>query len=76
MFTLVTVVFVRLSSPLDDNQLTRQQLPLSFMSSFLAIQIDIFPKNEESGEVDWPFGEVSAYLCTSPLPSHPPAPCI
>ena len=36
------------------------------MTSFLALQIDVFPKNEESGEVDWPLREVSAYLCAFP----------
>ncbi|KAK0673165.1 hypothetical protein QBC41DRAFT_352872 [Cercophora samala] len=46
VFTIVTVIF----------------LPLSFIASFLAIGIAEFPKNEESGEVDWPVKEVSKYL--------------
>ncbi|KAK4129666.1 hypothetical protein N657DRAFT_562601 [Parathielavia appendiculata] len=48
VFTLVTVVF----------------LPLSFITSFFALDIDIFPKSPETGETAWPIGQVSSYLCT------------
>ncbi|KAK4677382.1 hypothetical protein QC764_405710 [Podospora pseudoanserina] len=46
VFTIVTVIF----------------LPLSFIASFFTIGIVEFPKNEETGEVDWPVNEVSKYL--------------
>ncbi|KAL2268270.1 hypothetical protein VTJ83DRAFT_3116 [Remersonia thermophila] len=46
VFTLVTVVF----------------LPLSFISSFLSLEIDVFPKSEETQENLWPLADVSAYL--------------
>ncbi|KAL2266669.1 hypothetical protein VTJ83DRAFT_6021 [Remersonia thermophila] len=46
VFTLVTVVF----------------LPLSFITSFLALEIDIFPKSEETQENHWPLVDVSGYL--------------
>ncbi|KAK4194328.1 hypothetical protein QBC40DRAFT_188426 [Triangularia verruculosa] len=46
VFTIVTVIF----------------LPLSFIASFFTIGIVEFPKNEETGEVDWPVHEVSKYL--------------
>ncbi|KAK4149190.1 hypothetical protein C8A00DRAFT_38221 [Chaetomidium leptoderma] len=46
VFTLVTVVF----------------LPLSFITSFFALEIDIFPKNKETGGMNWPIGQVSGYL--------------
>ncbi|KAK3362425.1 hypothetical protein B0T25DRAFT_6339 [Lasiosphaeria hispida] len=46
VFTLVTIVF----------------LPLSFISSFFALSIDEFPRNEESGNTAWPIREVSGYL--------------
>ncbi|KAK5658057.1 hypothetical protein OQA88_2613 [Cercophora sp. LCS_1] len=46
VFTLVTIVF----------------LPLSFMSSFFAIGIAEFPKDETSGEIAWPLGVVAAWL--------------
>ncbi|KAK0722435.1 hypothetical protein B0T26DRAFT_643157 [Lasiosphaeria miniovina] len=46
VFTLVTIIF----------------LPLSFISSFFALDIDVFPKNPE-GDTTWPIGEVSGYLC-------------
>jgi hypothetical protein len=48
------------------------QLPLSFMSSIFAIQIDAFPHNEETGEVSWPLGRVMSLLCMS----YPEAPRI
>jgi len=47
MFTLVTIVF----------------LPLSFLSSFFAIGVADFPRDPDSGEVAWPIGRLSAYLC-------------
>ncbi|KAI9162933.1 putative ankyrin repeat and protein kinase domain-containing protein 1 [Paramyrothecium foliicola] len=40
VFTTVTVFF----------------LPLTFMSSILALQIDVFPHNPETGELDWSLG--------------------
>ncbi|KAK4096981.1 hypothetical protein N658DRAFT_500971 [Parathielavia hyrcaniae] len=46
VFTLVTVVF----------------LPLSFITSFFALEIDIFPKSAETDETLWPVGQVSGYL--------------
>ncbi|KAG7294401.1 hypothetical protein NEMBOFW57_004472 [Staphylotrichum longicolle] len=46
VFTLVTVVF----------------LPLSFITSFFALEIDIFPKNPETSETSWPIGQVASYL--------------
>ncbi|KAK0711738.1 hypothetical protein B0H67DRAFT_492589, partial [Lasiosphaeris hirsuta] len=47
VFTLVTAVF----------------LPLSFITSFLALGVDIFPRNDETGELNWPINQVSSYLC-------------
>ncbi|KAH6839514.1 hypothetical protein B0I37DRAFT_235814 [Chaetomium sp. MPI-CAGE-AT-0009] len=46
VFTAVTVLF----------------LPLSFMSSVFAIQIDAFPHNPETGEVNWPLANVMGLL--------------
>ncbi|KAI0485681.1 hypothetical protein F4859DRAFT_528642 [Xylaria cf. heliscus] len=46
VFTIVTVFF----------------LPLSFMSSVFAIQIDSYPHDPESGEVNWPLGELLGLL--------------
>ncbi|KAH6627459.1 hypothetical protein F5144DRAFT_651976 [Chaetomium tenue] len=46
VFTAVTVLF----------------LPLSFMSSVFAIQIDAFPHNAETGEVNWPLRDVMGLL--------------
>ncbi|KAK4248638.1 hypothetical protein C7999DRAFT_30872 [Corynascus novoguineensis] len=46
VFTIVTVFF----------------LPLSFMSSVFAIQIDAFPHNPETGEVNWPVGEAMGLI--------------
>ncbi|KAK0713751.1 hypothetical protein B0T26DRAFT_873806 [Lasiosphaeria miniovina] len=45
-FTIVTIIF----------------LPLSFISSFFAIGIKEFPKDEETGNQAWPIAEVSAYM--------------
>ncbi|TRX90312.1 hypothetical protein FHL15_008857 [Xylaria flabelliformis] len=38
------------------------KLPLSFISSFLALGIDKFPKDEASGQNQWPLGVAAAYL--------------
>ncbi|KAK4039188.1 hypothetical protein C8A01DRAFT_36875 [Parachaetomium inaequale] len=46
VFTIVTVFF----------------LPLSFMSSVFAIQIDAFPHDPETGEVNWPVGEAMGLI--------------
>ncbi|KAK0716273.1 hypothetical protein B0H67DRAFT_260560 [Lasiosphaeris hirsuta] len=46
MFTVVTIIF----------------LPMSFISSFFAINIDAFPKDPGSGDTSWPLGTISAYL--------------
>ncbi|KAK3989115.1 hypothetical protein QBC44DRAFT_381891 [Cladorrhinum sp. PSN332] len=46
VFTIVTIFF----------------LPLSFMSSFLAIQVDSFPKDAETGEVSWPVRQAMIFL--------------
>ncbi|KAK4185296.1 hypothetical protein QBC35DRAFT_18484 [Podospora australis] len=46
LFTFVTIVF----------------LPLSFLSSVFAIQMDIFPHDEESGEISWPADRALGYL--------------
>lgn len=47
---------------------------MSFISSFFALGIDVFPKDSESGETSWPITEVSAYLCEySTLPLFPAA---
>ncbi|KAI8631754.1 hypothetical protein F5Y19DRAFT_424716 [Xylariaceae sp. FL1651] len=46
IFTFVTIVF----------------LPLSFITSFLALDIDQFPKDEKSGETNWPLERAVAYL--------------
>ncbi|KAK0638447.1 hypothetical protein B0T16DRAFT_337864 [Cercophora newfieldiana] len=48
VFTLVTVVF----------------LPLSFITSFLSLGLSIFPRDEESGELNWPVKDAALYLCT------------
>ena len=48
------------------------QLPMSFIASFFALDLDIFPRDPVTGEKSWPIGEVSGYLCTStrlPFPS-------
>ncbi|KAF2001481.1 hypothetical protein P154DRAFT_575199 [Amniculicola lignicola CBS 123094] len=45
VFTIVTIVF----------------LPLSFMSSFFALSIAAFPKNEK-GDTSWPIGALCGYL--------------
>ncbi|KAK3389995.1 hypothetical protein B0H63DRAFT_106260 [Podospora didyma] len=45
-FTIVTIVF----------------LPLSFIASFLAISVQEFPHDEESGEVMWGMGAIIEYL--------------
>ncbi|KAL2192757.1 hypothetical protein P885DRAFT_46914 [Corynascus similis CBS 632.67] len=57
VFTLVTVVF----------------LPLSFITSFFALNIDIFPTNPRTEEPLWPIGQVSGYLCMF-VPR--PTPCL
>ncbi|KAK0614626.1 hypothetical protein B0T14DRAFT_436163 [Immersiella caudata] len=49
VFTLVTVVF----------------LPLSFITSFLALGLDIFPR-DEGGELNLPTLSTVGWLCTSP----------
>ncbi len=41
----------------------RTQLPLSFLTSFFALSLDIFPKDPETGDTNWPAGEVLGYLC-------------
>ncbi|KAF1942382.1 hypothetical protein EJ02DRAFT_345695 [Clathrospora elynae] len=46
VFTVVTIIF----------------LPLSFMSSFFAIGVAAFPKNETTGETNWPLGIVTGLL--------------
>ena len=50
VFTIVTIVF----------------LPLSFMSSFFAIGIAAFPKDDTTGETNWPLGVVTGLLCKFP----------
>ncbi|KAK3358750.1 hypothetical protein B0T25DRAFT_447129 [Lasiosphaeria hispida] len=45
--------------------LVTAQLPLSFITSFLALGVDIFPKSDETGELNWPISQVSGYLCKS-----------
>ncbi|KAL7776684.1 hypothetical protein CFE70_007102 [Pyrenophora teres f. teres 0-1] len=47
VFTVVTIVF----------------LPLSFMSSFFAIGVAAFPKDDKTGETNWPLGLVTGLLC-------------
>ncbi|KAK4158244.1 hypothetical protein C8A00DRAFT_10967, partial [Chaetomidium leptoderma] len=42
-----------------------QQLPLSFMSSVFAIQVDAFPHNTKTGELDWPLTQVMGLICAS-----------
>jgi hypothetical protein len=52
------------------------QLPLSFITSIFALNVDVFPKNPETGETSWPIGQVSGYLCMShptPSPFYRPA---
>ena len=51
VFTIVTIVF----------------LPLSFMSSFFAIGIAAFPKDNITGETNWPLGIVTGLLCKWPF---------
>ncbi|KAI1745388.1 hypothetical protein F4680DRAFT_402066 [Xylaria scruposa] len=46
VFTIVTVFF----------------LPLSFLSSVFAIQIDVFPHDEKTGQLNWPVGEAMGLL--------------
>ncbi|KAK5654263.1 hypothetical protein OQA88_7438 [Cercophora sp. LCS_1] len=46
IFTVVTIIF----------------LPMSFIASFFAINIDQFPKDLESGEPDWPLSTVASYI--------------
>ncbi|KAJ2895339.1 hypothetical protein MKZ38_006689 [Zalerion maritima] len=46
VFTIVTIIFA----------------PLSFMSSFFAIQIASFPHDPDTGEVSWPIRSVALYL--------------
>ncbi|KAI1826109.1 hypothetical protein F4861DRAFT_134569 [Xylaria intraflava] len=46
VFTLVTVLF----------------LPLSFISSLFAIQVDSFPHNAQTGEINWPLGKAFGLL--------------
>ncbi|KAI0552777.1 hypothetical protein F4679DRAFT_591618 [Xylaria curta] len=46
VFTIVTVFF----------------LPLSFLSSVFAIQIDVFPHDEKTGELNWPVREAMSLL--------------
>ncbi|KAK1831011.1 hypothetical protein QBC39DRAFT_284169, partial [Podospora conica] len=46
IFTIMTIIF----------------LPLSFISSFLAIGVREFPKGEGSSETDWPLSTASSYL--------------
>ncbi|KAK1752823.1 hypothetical protein QBC47DRAFT_305315 [Echria macrotheca] len=53
VFTLVTVVF----------------LPLSFITSFLSLGLDIFPRDPESGELNWPVNKAAGYLCTVSSPA-------
>ena len=61
LFTVVTIVFVRLSLVLPGTQETNvQQLPLSFMAAFFAINIDVFPVNE-NGKLDLSY--VLTYMC-------------
>ncbi|KAK4682472.1 hypothetical protein QC764_0019500 [Podospora pseudoanserina] len=45
-----------------DNILLIPQLPLSFMASVLAIQLDIYPHSAETGEVLWPARQAFGYL--------------
>lgn len=42
---------------------TNLQLPMSFIASFFAINIHQFPKDQESGEPDWPLSTVATYIC-------------
>ncbi|KAK4445379.1 hypothetical protein QBC34DRAFT_164894 [Podospora aff. communis PSN243] len=46
VFTVVTIIF----------------LPMSFTASFFALNVDRFPKNQESGEPDWPFSTIATYI--------------
>ncbi|KAF2106882.1 hypothetical protein BDV96DRAFT_654214 [Lophiotrema nucula] len=46
VFTAVTIIF----------------LPLSFMTSFFAIEISKFPQDPVTGETSWPLGRVCAYI--------------
>ncbi|CVK96751.1 uncharacterized protein FMAN_11080 [Fusarium mangiferae] len=46
-FTIVTIIF----------------LPLSFMASFLALDVDQFPQDPESRETSWPLARVCALIC-------------
>ncbi|KAF4950560.1 hypothetical protein FGADI_8119 [Fusarium gaditjirri] len=38
-------------------------LPLSFMASFLALDVDQFPQDPESQETNWPLARVCALIC-------------
>ncbi|KAH8895650.1 hypothetical protein GQ53DRAFT_803904 [Thozetella sp. PMI_491] len=46
VFTVVTIIF----------------LPLSFMASFFALSVEQYPKDTESGNVNWPLGQLSGLL--------------
>ena len=41
------------------------QLPLSFLASFFALDVQQFPK-DASGSISWQLGHVSGYLCKHP----------
>jgi hypothetical protein len=51
----------------------RAQLPLSFLTSFFALNLDIFPKDPDTGDTSWPAGEALGYLCVSSPVSYLPS---
>lgn len=57
--------------PTEQMATDQAQLPLSFIASFLALDIDVFPTDPETGNRSWPIGQASGYLCTS-TPAPPP----
>jgi hypothetical protein len=77
VFTIVTVFFV--SCPSITNGGPHQsayktlKLPLSFMSSVFAIQIDAFPHDPTNGDINWPLKLAMALICEFtllPLPAY------
>lgn len=47
VFTVVTIIF----------------LPLTFIAAFFTIDVAAFPKDEETGETNWPIKTVTVLLC-------------
>jgi Mg2+ and Co2+ transporter CorA len=69
VFTIVTIIFVSTTRSSLINLLTTLQLPMSFLTSFFALNVDSFP--HQDGNLSYPGSWVFSRICASPSRTLP-----